>query len=186
MVPSGMVPTGRTFPMFSWAAKRHRAATASLGGLGRDYIPAEHGRQQGPALQHPKPQELGHPQPSPALPSPTFLAAVHELPGVDALGGDEQLRAFLEAVRVAEGDLGQRSAPPGVMDDVLGECRAALGGTRPLQEFQRAGGWLLWDDSQSDTSQGDLGLPRVRAQDSHLIPHKLQYLHPILSEKIPP
>lgn len=83
-----------------------------------------------PAPAQLKPQLSPAPSPAQPCPSPavpTFLAAVDELAGVDALGGDEELRAFLEAVRVAEGDLGQRRAPPGVMDDVLWECRAALG-----------------------------------------------------------
>ncbi len=49
----------------------------------------------------------------------TFLAAVDELAGVDALGGDERLQLLLVAVRVAEHDLRQGSPAPGVVDDVL-------------------------------------------------------------------
>jgi hypothetical protein len=45
-------------------------------------------------------------------------AAVDELARVHALGGDEELLLVLVAERVAEGDLGQRRAAAGVVDDV--------------------------------------------------------------------
>lgn len=51
----------------------------------------------------------------------TFLATEDELAGVDALSCDEQLRPFLEPVRVAEDHLGEWSSAAGVVDDVLRE-----------------------------------------------------------------
>lgn len=47
------------------------------------------------------------------------LAGVDELASVHALVGDESLGVELEAVRVAENDLGERSTTAGVVDDVL-------------------------------------------------------------------
>lgn len=47
------------------------------------------------------------------------LAGVDELAGVKALVGDEGLGVQLEAVGVAEDDLGQRRATAGVVDDLL-------------------------------------------------------------------
>ena len=47
-----------------------------------------------------------------------LLAAVDELPGVEALGGDEELRLLLVAEGVAECHLGERGAATGVVDDV--------------------------------------------------------------------
>lgn len=48
-----------------------------------------------------------------------LLSAVHELAGVHALDGDEQLLADLVAVRVAEVHDGERSATARVVDDFL-------------------------------------------------------------------
>lgn len=48
-----------------------------------------------------------------------ILAGVDELAGVHALVGDEGLGVQLEAVRVAEDDLGEGRAAAGVVDDVL-------------------------------------------------------------------
>jgi len=48
-----------------------------------------------------------------------LLAAVHELAGVDALGGDEQLRSLLKPVRIPEDDLGEGCTATRVVDDVL-------------------------------------------------------------------
>lgn len=47
-----------------------------------------------------------------------LLATVDELAGVHTLSGDEELLLELVAERVAEGDLGERSAAAGVVDDV--------------------------------------------------------------------
>jgi hypothetical protein len=47
------------------------------------------------------------------------LAGVDELAGVHALIGNEGLGDLLEAVGVAEADLGQRSTTAGVVDDIL-------------------------------------------------------------------
>ncbi|MDG2870830.1 hypothetical protein P7M48_24410, partial [Vibrio parahaemolyticus] len=47
-----------------------------------------------------------------------LLAAVDELTGVEALGGNEELVLLLVSERVAEGDLGERRAAARVMDDV--------------------------------------------------------------------
>lgn len=55
-----------------------------------------------------------------------LAAAVHELAGVHALGGDEQLLADLVAVGVAEVDDGQRSATAGIVDDVLKHGRSTI------------------------------------------------------------
>ncbi|RDX67082.1 hypothetical protein CR513_54086, partial [Mucuna pruriens] len=47
-----------------------------------------------------------------------FLAAVDELAGVEAFGGDEEFGLLLVPEGVAEGDLGQRSTATGVVDDL--------------------------------------------------------------------
>ena len=47
------------------------------------------------------------------------LSGVDELAGVHALVGDEGLGVKLEAVRIAENDLGERSTTTGVMDNLL-------------------------------------------------------------------
>lgn len=49
------------------------------------------------------------------------LSAVHELAGVHALGGDKQLLAELEFVRVTEVHDRQRSTTARIVDDVLQE-----------------------------------------------------------------
>ena len=49
----------------------------------------------------------------------SVLSGVDELTGVHALVGDEGLGDLLEAVRVTEADLGQRSTTTGVVDDLL-------------------------------------------------------------------
>lgn len=49
----------------------------------------------------------------------TFLAAVDELPGVDAFSCNEQFCPLLEAVRVTEHHLRQRSSTARVMNNVL-------------------------------------------------------------------
>lgn len=54
----------------------------------------------------------------------TLLAAVNELPGVDPLSSDEELRPLLKPVRVTENHFGQGSATARVMDDVLSEFRS--------------------------------------------------------------
>lgn len=102
MVPSGMVPTGSTLPMLSWAARSR------------------------PLGVSPRPAQP--PPPPPAAPradaKPTLLAAVHELARVDALGGDEQLRPLLKPVRIPEDHLGEGCAAARVVDDVLRAERA--------------------------------------------------------------
>jgi len=47
-----------------------------------------------------------------------LFAAIHELTGIHALGGDEELLLVLEPERVSEGDAGQRGAPTRVVDDL--------------------------------------------------------------------
>lgn len=47
-----------------------------------------------------------------------LLATIDELAGVHTLSGDEELLLKLVAERVAEGDLGERSAAAGVVEDV--------------------------------------------------------------------
>ncbi len=51
----------------------------------------------------------------------SLLAAVDELTGVHALGGDEQLLARLVPVGITEVDDGERSTTTGIMDDVLND-----------------------------------------------------------------
>lgn len=51
--------------------------------------------------------------------TPTLLATVDELSGVNALCGDEELCPLLEPVRVTEGHFGQGGATAGVVDNVL-------------------------------------------------------------------
>lgn len=64
-----------------------------------------------------------------------FLAAVHELASVDALGGDEQLRPLLKPVRIPEDDLGEGCPAARVVDDVLHD---ALDVAVPLGEVHGA------------------------------------------------
>lgn len=51
----------------------------------------------------------------------TFLAAVDELPSVDAFSCNEQFCPLLEAVWVTEHHLSKRSSTAGVMNNVLEE-----------------------------------------------------------------
>lgn len=112
--------------MLSWAARKSNA-----GQNNPSY--ALKGRRTTPRPAKPAPRRdtsswtrflKQAPVPSPPPPSNsdtklTLLAAVHELAGVDALSGDEQLRPLLKPVRIPEDDLGEGCAAARVVDDVL-------------------------------------------------------------------
>lgn len=70
-----------------------------------------------------------------------LLAAVDELPGVHALGGDEELLLVLVAEGVAEGDAGEGSAAAGVVDD-LGDDALEVAIALAEVEGAKAGGAL--------------------------------------------
>lgn len=94
----------------SWARLVRPAQQGSPG----EAIPGD--CRSGPPRAAPAPPAA---RPSLASAAPTLLAAVHELAGVDAFGGDEQLCPLLKSVRIAEDHLGEGRAATWVVDDIL-------------------------------------------------------------------
>jgi hypothetical protein len=63
------------------------------------------------------------------------LSTVDELPGVHALGGDEELLPDLVSVRIAEVDDGEGSTATGIVDNVLDNSLNEI--TRLVKKLKR-------------------------------------------------
>lgn len=93
-----------------------------------------------------------------------LLAAVDELTGVLALGGDEGLGLELVSVGVAEDDSGERSATAAVVDDILDDSSdvsvslSEIKGPQTSWVFVEPGVGFELEDSQKSRSR----TPNVR------------------------